>query len=220
MAEEKKDSGTKRLGDQELGDFLTRLASASPIPGGGGASALSGACGVCLGMMVGNLTTGKKRYADFEERLGEIMKELSVLKEDFMRLAERDEEVFLPLSKAYGLPKETEEQRLEKDRIMEKCLHEASLVPLEIMETAVKALLLVEELAERGSRIAVSDAGVSAEFLNTAVLGGAMNVIINVKAMKDRDFAEKTKEKFLSLKKEGAERAEKIYCMVEKSLES
>ena len=72
MAEEKKESGTKRLGDQELGDFLTRLASASPIPGGGGASALSGACGVCLGMMVGNLTTGKKRYADFERGSGKL----------------------------------------------------------------------------------------------------------------------------------------------------
>ena len=94
-------------------EFVEVLASKAPVPGGGGASALVGAVGTALGNMVGSLTVGKKKYADVEEEMWELKGKCDQLQKDFLRLIERDAEVFEPLSKAYGMPKETEEEILE-----------------------------------------------------------------------------------------------------------
>ena len=100
-------------------EFVEVLASKAPVPGGGGASALVGAVGTALGNMVGSLTVGKKKYADVEDEMYELKAKCDQLQKDFLRLIERDAEVFEPLSKAYGMPKETEEEKAEKARVME-----------------------------------------------------------------------------------------------------
>ena len=92
-------------------EFVEVLASKAPVPGGGGASALVGAVGTALGNMVGSLTVGKKKYADVEDEMYELKAKCDQLQKDFLRLIERDAEVFEPLSKAYGMPKETEEEK-------------------------------------------------------------------------------------------------------------
>ena len=97
-------------------EFVEVLASKAPVPGGGGASALVGAVGTALGNMVGSLTVGKKKYADVEDEMYELKAKCDQLQKDFLRLIERDAEVFEPLSKAYGMPKETEEEKAEKAR--------------------------------------------------------------------------------------------------------
>lgn len=134
----------------EIGSFVEALSSKAPIPGGGGASALAGALGSALGQMVGNLTIGKKKYAAVEEEIREKMEKLSRLSEEFLRLADRDEEVFKPLSEAYGLPKETPEEREYKDAVMEERLLAATMVPLEIMERSVQTMEILEVLARKG----------------------------------------------------------------------
>ena len=98
----------ERLGEEKIKDFLEALSSKSPVPGGGGAVALSAALGFSLALMVGNLTLGKKKYADYEECLQGRMKEWEEAKQSALRFAKADEEVFYPLSQAYSLPKETE----------------------------------------------------------------------------------------------------------------
>ena len=103
-------------------EFVEVLASKAPVPGGGGASALVGAVGTALGNMVGSLTVGKKKYADVEDEMWELKAKCDQLQKDFLRLIERDAEVFEPLSKAYGMPKETEEEKAEKARVMESVL--------------------------------------------------------------------------------------------------
>ena len=99
-------------------EFVEVLASKAPVPGGGGASALVGAVGTALGNMVGALTVGKKKYADVEEEMKELMAKATTLQDELLHLIERDAEVFEPLSKAYGMPRETEEEKAEKARVM------------------------------------------------------------------------------------------------------
>ena len=94
-------------------EFVEVLASKAPVPGGGGASALVGAIGTALGNMVGSLTVGKKKYADVEEEMWELKKKADELQKELLHLIERDAEVFEPLSKAYGMPRETEEEKAE-----------------------------------------------------------------------------------------------------------
>lgn len=168
--------------------YLEALSSKSPIPGGGGAAALSAAFAFSLGMMVGNLTSGKKRYADFQEELEEIMKSLEKAKQKALALEARDEEVFLPLSKAYSLPRETEEEQKIYRETMEKCLAEASLVPAELLTLCLEKIPLFARLQERGSRIALSDVGVGAGFLKTAMESAILNIYINTKKMQNQEL--------------------------------
>lgn len=171
-------------------EFVEALGSKAAVPGGGGASALAGALGAALGNMVGSLTVGKKKYADVEEEMWQLKGKAEQLQKELLGLIERDAEVFEPLSKAYGLPKDTEEQREEKARVMEAALKEACTVPVEIMEKCCEAIELIVEFAAKGSRLAISDAGVGAVFCKAALQGASLNVYINTKSMTDRAYAE------------------------------
>ena len=171
-------------------EFLAELSSKKPTPGGGGAAALGGAAGVSLGQMVINLTLGKKKYADVEEEMKELLEQLETLKAEFLHLADEDARVFAPLAAAYGLPGTTDEEKKRKAEVLEGHLLTASLVPLHVMEDAQKALVIMDILAEKGSRMAVSDVGVGVQFIRTALTGAVMNVWINTKSMKDREKAE------------------------------
>ena len=177
--------------EQKTTDFLEQLSSSAPIPGGGGASAAVGAFASALGLMVTNLTVGKKKYADVEEEMYELKAKCDQLQKDFLRLIERDAEVFEPLSKAYGMPKETEEEQAEKEKVMEAALKNAAEAPLCIMKTIVDTMEMIRVLGEKGSRLAVSDAGVAILFAQAALEGASLNIFINTKMMKDQEEAER-----------------------------
>ena len=190
------------LGGEKMGfststctEFVEVLASKAPVPGGGGASALVGAVGTALGNMVGSLTVGKKKYADVEDEMWELKAKCDQLQKDFLRLIERDAEVFEPLSKAYGMPRETEEEKAEKARVMEIVLKDACSVPMEIMEKCCEAIDLIVEFAAKGSKLAISDAGVGAAFCKAALQGASLNVYINTKSMANREYAEELNKK-------------------------
>ncbi len=174
------------LADRTLREFTDELASNAPVPGGGGAAALVGAVGIALGDMVGELTTGKKKYADVEEDIQRLMTEAKAVKDEFIRLIDADAEAFAPLAKAYGIPKDDP----ERDKIMEEALKNGAAVPMDIMRTCGKALDIIGEFAEKGSRLAISDAGCAAACCKAAIRAASLNVFINTKSMKDRDFAD------------------------------
>ena len=176
-------------------EFVEVLASKAPVPGGGGASALVGAIGTALGNMVGSLTVGKKKYADVEEEMYELKGKADALQKELLHLIERDAEVFEPLSKAYGMPRETEEEKAEKARVMEIVLKDACSVPMEIMEKCCEAIEIIVEFAAKGSTLAISDAGVGAAFCKAALQGASLNVYINTKSMKNREYAEELNAK-------------------------
>ncbi len=173
-----------------LDEFIDILSSKEPVPGGGGASALVGAIGTALGNMMGSLTLGKKKYSDVQEDILKLKVDADELQKQLLSLVEKDAEVFEPLSRAYSLPKDTEEQRIEKARIMEEALNTACTVPLEIMEKCCSAIGLLQEFSIKGAIIALSDAGVGIVFLKAALMGASLNVFINTKSMSDRALAE------------------------------
>nr|WP_315021089.1 cyclodeaminase/cyclohydrolase family protein [uncultured Aminipila sp.] len=192
-------------------DFVTVLASKAPIPGGGGASALVGAIGAALGNMVASLTVGKKKYADVEEQMCLLKDKTENLQRELLELVGRDAEVFEPLSKAYGMPKNTEDEIAEKDKVMEHALKEACSVPLEIMKKCCEAIELHKEYAEKGSALAVSDAGVGVVFCKAALQGASLNVFINTKAMKDKQYADKINIEAKTLLTKYEKMADEIY---------
>lgn len=170
-------------------EFVEVLASKAPVPGGGGASALVGAVGMALGNMVGSLTVGKKKYADVEADIIALKEKATALQTELLKLVERDAEVFEPLAKVYGMPKETEEEKAEKARVMAIVLKDACSVPMEIMEHCCEAIDVIEEFAAKGSALAISDAGVGVAFCKGALLGASLNVFINTKSMADKEYA-------------------------------
>lgn len=206
--------------EQKIETFLEELSSKQPTPGGGGASSLGGALAAALGLMVGNLTVGKKKYADVEQDVQEWMRQLQGLLQEMTCLADRDAEVFAPLAASYGLPSGTEEEKAYKEAVMEKNLLAASLVPMEIMENAVKILGILSELEEKGSVMAVSDVGVAVQFAKTALTGGVMNIYINTKSMKDVQTAKELNQKAERLLDEGVGQADGIYEKVLRRLKT
>lgn len=203
----------------QIQELMEVLSSKQPTPGGGGASALAGALGTALGLMVGNLTVGKKKYAAVEEEVKKAMSQLHIMQRSFMDLADHDASVFTPLAAAYSLPAGTEEEKAHKEEVMERCLMDAARVPLDIMEQGVKALAVLEVLERKGSVMAVSDVGVAAQLLRTAVTGAAMNVYINIKSMKKRTRADELKESADKFLRQGMEQADRIYENILKQLE-
>ena len=171
--------------------FIEVLASKEPVPGGGGAAALAGGIGTALGNMVGSLTVGKKKYADVQDDIIELKRQADALQADFIELIERDAQVFEPLSRAYGMPKDTPEQQAEKDRVMAVVLKDCCEVPLEIMEKCCEAIELHAQFAEKGTAIAISDVGCGVVLCKAAMQAASLNVFINTKFMKDRAMAEK-----------------------------
>lgn len=198
--------------------FIHALASKAPVPGGGGASALSGAIGSALGSMVGNLTLGKKKYAAFEPDVLVILDKLEKNEEELLALMDQDAEVFEPLSRAYSLPKNTEEELAHREAVLEEALLSASLVPLEIMRKSVEALLLQEELSHKGTKMAISDVAVGVQLLRAALLGASMNVFINTKSMKDTAQAEALNQEADALAAKGCALADEIYDRIRQSL--
>ena len=199
-------------------EFVEVLASKAPVPGGGGASALVGAIGIALGNMVGSLTVGKKKYAEVEEEMWELKGKCDQLQKDFLRLIERDAEVFEPLAKAYGMPRETEEEKAEKARVMAIVLKDACSVPMEIMEKCCEAIDIIEQFAAKGSTLAISDAGVGAAFAKAALKGASLNVYINTKSMADKELAMELNAKCDKMLEEYTAKADVIFDSVKERL--
>ena len=203
-----------RYTDKSCREFVNELASSAPVPGGGGASAVVGAVGMALGSMVGQLTVGKKKYASVEEDIKVLIKEIVALQEDLLDLAEEDARVFAPLAKAYGLPRETEEEKAEKARVMAIVLKDATEVPMEIMRKCCKAIELHEEFLAKGSTLAISDTGVGVTFCKAALQGASLNVFINTKSIADRRYAEAINKEADRMLEEYTVRADNVYGAV------
>lgn len=198
--------------------FSDMLASKAPVPGGGGASALAGALGIALGSMVCNLTIGKKKYAAYEEDIKRILTETEKIRKTLLVLVEKDAQVFEPLSRAYSLPTKTDEEKKTKEQIMETALKNAAEVPMKILKTLSETLDLLEILAVKGSKIAISDVGCAAALIRGAVNAAVLNVYINTGLMKDKAYAHKLNSEANLLVKESIRRTDEVYNIVEKGL--
>ena len=171
--------------------FVEVLASDAPAPGGGGAAALVGAIGTALGNMVGSLTVGKKKYAGVEAEIIELKAKCDALQTELLDQVLADDEGFVPLAKAYGIPKDDP----NRDTILEEATITACAVPMHIMELSCQAIEYIKVFAEKGSRLAVSDAGCGAVCCKAALQAASLNVFINTKSLKNREVAEEMNAK-------------------------
>ena len=130
--------------------FVEVLASDAPAPGGGGAAALVGAIGTALGNMVGSLTVGKKKYADVQEEILALKAKCDALQTELLDQVEADDKGFVPLAKAYGIPKDDP----NRDTVLEEATVTACAVPMHIMELSCQAIEYVAVFAAKGSRLA------------------------------------------------------------------
>ncbi len=172
-------------------EFVKVLASDAPAPGGGGAAALVGAIGTALGNMVGSLTVGKKKYADVQDEIIALKAKCDDLQKQLLDQVEADEVNFLPLAKAYGIPKDDP----TRDKVMEEATIIACSTPMKIMELCCEAIEAIKVFAEKGSRLAVSDAGCGAVCCKAALQSASLNVFINTKSLKNRPVAEEMNKK-------------------------
>lgn len=200
--------------DMNMNEFLEVLSSAAPVPGGGGASGYVAAIGMSLGTMVANLTTGKKKYAQYQEEIESLIEKTGEVTKELAMCMDKDAKAFEPLSKAYGLPRTTSEEIARRDEIMEKALVDAAQAPLDMMKTIMEAIKLLDRLSVVGSRIAISDVGVGVAMCKAALNGASLNVFINTKLMKNRDVADDMNTRADEMIIDGNELADKIYSDV------
>lgn len=169
----------------EMEIFLEKLSSSDPTPGGGGVAAVSAALSSALCSMVANLTTGKKKYAQYQSKIENIIEQTQERTKVLYSYIEKDAKCFEPLSKAYGIPKDNP----EREEILQKALLDAAKTPLELLKELEKTALTIEDLSVMGSKLAISDVAVAACMLTGAAQSAVMNVYINTKLMSDEKTA-------------------------------
>lgn len=181
--------------DDSIRNYLDEISSSSPTPGGGNVSAFSGAVACNLGIMVCNLTIGKKKYIDVEEEMKDVKFELAVAREEFLNLAEKDNLAFDKVMESFKLPKDTDEQKKERNDKIESSTLEAAEVPAEVLRSCSKIMPLFQTLAVKGNQNSVSDAGVGASLISTAAEGAFLNVLINCSSLSNQTVAQEILKK-------------------------
>ncbi|HCG76472.1 MAG: methenyltetrahydrofolate cyclohydrolase [bacterium (Candidatus Ratteibacteria) CG_4_10_14_3_um_filter_41_18] len=198
--------------EKSLNNYLDKLASRSPVPGGGSAAALLGALAAALASMTANFTLGKPKYKKVEKSITKILKKAENLRERLSQLAEEDSIVYTEVSQAYRLRPEGK----ERDKVVSKALRQASKVPFEVVGLSFQLLKLNEELASKGNRNLISDVGVSVIFSLAALETAILNVEINLSGIKDKEFITGKRNTLKLFLKEGKKIEEKVVKKVEK----
>ena len=183
------------LVDLTIKGFLAETAGSAPVPGGGSISALNGAIATALTEMVANLTIGKKKYADVEGQMRTIATEAALIRERLIRDIDRDSEAYDRVFATFKLPKDTEEEKAERSRVIQDATKEAAMVPMQVAEEIASVMETIIYVAHKGNRNAVTDACVAMMAARTCVLGALLNVRINLTSIKDEVFVRRMSEK-------------------------
>lgn len=196
----------ERLTELGCEEFAERLAAREGVPGGGAASALVGALGVALCSMAGAFTVGKARYRDVEEDVSRIIEEADSIRYRLIELVEEDANGFEPLMAAYALPKDdpTRAETLEAATVS------AAMAPLGMVGECCRAVVLLEEMGEKCSRMLVSDVACGALLVRAAIEAASVNVYVNTASLSDRAQAERIDSTCEELVEEYVARAERL----------
>ena len=200
--------------EKSVRGFIAELSGGAAVPGGGGASALVGAVGAALGGMVASVTVANRRYADVKGEMSALKSEAEAIQGELLRLIDKDAEVFAPLAEAYGMPSDTDEERAAKEVIMEDMLRQAARIPLEMMRKMAEAVELIDKLANKGSRMVVSDAACGAVICQAGIRAAWANVRVNTKLMKDEDGAAEIEGAGKDILESAVKLAEEVYDRV------
>ncbi len=211
-----------KLIDLTVHEFIRDLDSPKPAPGGGSSSAVAAAVGAALSRMVGHLTIPKKKFKKLDtETQEEIIALHETIKDEVRKLldlVDDDTLAFNEIMKAFKMPKDTEEEKVERKKAIEKATHKATEVPLRIARVAHGVLTRLRPLLEHGNQNAVSDIGVGALMLQAGLEGAVLNVKINLASLKDEDYKSKTTEEVERLLREGKEESRHLVDEVHKRI--
>ena len=185
-----------KLADMTVAHFVDTVASDAPAPGGGSVAALAGAIGAALTAMVGNLTQGRKKYAQYADFAAQVEQKGNELKTQLLDVMDRDTEAFMVISNAYGMPKATDEEKAARSAAIQEGLKACTRTPMEMMELCHEAAQLAHDFAENGfNDSSASDLGVAFLSLSAAIRGAWLNVLINISSIKDQAFADEYRAK-------------------------
>jgi len=207
-----------KIKDIAVEPFLEALASRSATPGGGSAAAIIGAMGASLVSMVCNLTIGKKKYAEVEDEMKDILAKAEALRVKLTAMIEDDVKAFDAVMGAYGMAKETDAERQVREKAIQAALKQATEVPLRCCQAAREVIDLAATASDKGNLNVISDAGVAVLAAYAALRSAALNVFINTRMITDKPFAE-AKLKELEALLAGADSAtENAYGVVKEKL--
>ena len=206
------------LDTMKIDEFTELLGSSAPAPGGGGAASLTAALGAALAEMVCSITLGNKKYADSVEEMTKLKARFREYEKSFLLGMEEDKEAFLCVSRAYKMPKDTEEEKAAKKQAVQDALKISVVPPVKLMKNALEALLLTGELPGKTAASAVSDIGVAAINLNAAIKGAWLNVLINIGGFEDRDLADGYLSEGRKILEKAGALTESISAEVEKAI--
>ncbi len=195
-----------KLTDSSCSGFAAALAAKQSVPGGGGAAALAGALAASLCSMAGEFTVGKKRYAEHEADVRRMLAEAERSRQRLLELVDEDAEGFVPLSRAYALPKEDP----SRAAVIEEGTKRACEAPLRMMEETCRVIDLLAEMGQKGSRLLLSDVGCGAYLARGALEAASLNVYANTKSLADREFALATDARCGRMLDEYAPKAEAV----------
>ncbi|MFA9402115.1 MAG: glutamate formimidoyltransferase [Anaerolineales bacterium] len=185
--------------------FLHSIAAGSATPGGGSAAAFAGAMGAALVAMVARLTVGKKKYADVEERMQEITSRADILRDALQKAVKLDAQAFDSVMAAFRMPKKSAQEKTARAEEIERATHVAAEVPLQVCRDAVEVLALAAEVAEKGNKNALSDAGSAGAMANACLQAAGLNVKINAASVSDREAAQSWIEELAHLETQAAQ---------------
>ncbi len=198
--------------------FLNETASNTPAPGGGSVSALAASLGTALISMVCRLTVGKKKYAQVEDAMKKSLQRAEELRTQCTALIDEDTAAFNKVMAAFGLPKETEEQKERRSEEIQKATRSATLVPMKLMGLCGEALELVKVVASDGNQNSIPDAGVAALMLQAACEGAALNIRANLAGLQDAAFIEHARAEAQSFLEKTAASSRRILESIGKKL--
>ena len=204
--------------DLNLGEFINELSMDSPAPGGGSTAALCGALSAALSSMVSNLTVGKKGYEGVQKKVKKIAEAAQALKDNFLRDVDSDTIAFNKVMEVFKMPKKTDSQKEERIFAIEEAYKEATLVPFGVIKKSVEALKLAKEVAQKGNKNSISDAGVSGLTALAAAEGAYYNVKINLPDIRDKEFRLKIKQQARSLRKKAIKLGSELKEIIEREL--
>ena len=194
--------GGDAAGIQPDTSFLDELASSAPTPGGGSASAYTGAMAAGLVSMVARLTVGKKKYKDVEERMWEIIEQAESLRAELTAAVDEDAQAFDAVMAAFKLPRGTDEEKDARAQTIQSATQRAAEVPLATGKKAVEVMQLAVEAAELGNTNTITDAGTASAFARAALTGAALNVRINANSLKSNTVVRKLTKELAGLEKQ------------------
>ena len=185
--------------------FLHSIAAGSATPGGGSAAAFAGAMGAALVAMVARLTVGKKKYADVDERMQEITSRADILRDALQKAVKLDAQAFDSVMAAFRMPKKSAQEKTARAEEIERATHVAAEVPLQVCRDAVEVLALAAEVAEKGNKNALSDAGSAGAMANACLQAAGLNVKINAASVSDREAAQSWIDELAHLETQAAQ---------------